>query len=65
MSTDVIGRMDKNEQLVAIDGEMVIKCSRLAYFQIEPWRSNAEKNPSHPGAYPKDKPVRHKLGGPT
>ncbi len=62
MGADEVGRMDVNQQLIAIDGKMVIKCDRLAYFQIEPWRSCAENNPYHPDGYPKNKPVRHKLG---
>lgn len=61
-SIDEIGRMDTNHQLVAIDGQMVIEMDRYAYFQIEPWRSNAEKSPYHSENYPKDKPVRHSLG---
>jgi len=63
MSVDEIGRMDTEEQLIALDGEMVIKASKLAYFQIEPWRTRAEKSPYHEKYYPKDKPVRHNLNG--
>ncbi|MBL3588676.1 MAG: type IV secretory system conjugative DNA transfer family protein [gamma proteobacterium endosymbiont of Lamellibrachia anaximandri] len=62
LSPDEIGRMDSNHQLIAIDGQRVIKAEKIAYFQIEPWRSQAEKSPYHPGDYPKDMPVRHKLG---
>lgn len=61
MSVDEIGRMNTDEQLIAIDGQMVIKCEKLAYFQIEPWRSKSEKSPYHPEDFPKDKPVRHWL----
>ena len=60
--SDEIGRMDLDHQLIAIDGQMVIKAHRYAYFQIEPWRSLAKKSPYHEKNYPKDKPVRHKLG---
>jgi len=63
MSVDEIGRMDMLEQLIALDGEMVIKADKLAYFQIEPWRSVCEKSPYHEKNYPKDKPVRHNLSG--
>lgn len=63
MPTDEIGRMNTDEQIIAIDGQMVIKCKRLAYFQIEPWRSCAEKSPYHGKKYPKNKPVRHTLKG--
>lgn len=62
LSPDEIGHMDSNHQLIAIDGQRVIRAEKIAYFQIEPWRSQAEKSPYHPGDYPKDKPVRHKLG---
>lgn len=63
MSTDEIGRMDMEQQLIAIDGQMVIKADKLAYFQIEPWRTRAEKSPYHKNNYPKNKPVRHNLNG--
>lgn len=62
-SPDEIGRMNTGYQLIAIDGQMVIKCEKLAYFQIQPWRSKAEKSPYHEKKYPKDMPVRHILGG--
>ncbi len=62
VTPDEIGRMDLDHQLIAIDGQMVIKAHRYAYFQIEPWRSLAKKSPYHEKNYPKDKPVRHKLG---
>jgi type IV secretion system protein VirD4 len=65
MSIDEIGRMDLDQQLIAIDGQMVIKADRLAYFQIEPWRSSAEKSPYHEKNYPKNKPVLHKLSDQT
>jgi len=61
MSADEIGRMNTDQQLIAIDGQLVIKCDKLAYFQIEPWRSEANKSPYHGKNYPEDKPVRHKL----
>jgi type IV secretion system protein VirD4 len=63
MSPDEIGRMDASQQLIAIAGQRVIKCSKLAYFQIEPWRSQAQINPYHPEGYPSDMPVLHKLAG--
>jgi len=63
ITPDEIGRMDLSQQLIAIDGQMVIKASRLAYFQIQPWRSKANKSPYHGNFYPKDKPVRHILKG--
>jgi len=63
MSVDEIGRMDVDKQLIAIDGQMVIKAEKLAYFQIEPWRSFAQKSPYHKNNYPKNLPVRHDLGG--
>jgi len=62
ITPDEIGRMDLNHQLIAIDGQMVIKATRLAYFQIEPWRTFANKSPYHGNKYPKDKSVHHKLG---
>jgi type IV secretion system protein VirD4 len=65
LSVDEIGRMNTNHQLIAIDGQVVIKAEKLAYFQIEPWRSMAEKSPYHPGEYPKGMIVRHKLKGRT
>ncbi len=61
ITPDEIGRMGLDQQLIAIDGQMVIKAKRLAYFQIEPWRTFAEKSPYHGNNYPKDKPVRHSL----
>jgi len=57
-----IGQMDKEKQFIAIDGQMVIEADKFAYFQVEPWRTIAEKNPAHPDDYPKDKPVRIWLG---
>lgn len=61
MSVDEIARMNTGKQLIALDGQMVIKADKLAYFQIEPWRTYADKNPHHPENYPKNKPVRHSL----
>jgi len=63
MSTDEIGRMYMDQQLIAIDGQMVIRADKLAYFQIEPWRTRAEKSPYHKNNYPKNKPVLHNLNG--
>lgn len=54
--------MSNHLQLISIDGAEVIQAERILYFQIEPFRSNAEINPLHPEGYPKDKPVRYELG---
>lgn len=62
MDISEIARMSTDHQLIAIDGQMVIKAEKLAYFQIEPWRSMSEKSPYHGKNYPKDKIVRHRLG---
>ncbi|MES9993992.1 MAG: type IV secretory system conjugative DNA transfer family protein [Candidatus Thiodiazotropha sp.] len=61
LPTDAIGRMNMGYQLIAIDGKPVIRAEKLAYFQIEPWRSRAAKSPYHKNNFPKDKPVRHIL----
>ena len=63
ISEDEIGRMDMSQQLIAIDGQMVIKAEKLAYFQIEPWRKLAGKSPYHKNNYPKNLPVRIYLNG--
>lgn len=64
MSIDEIARMDTGKELIALDGQMVIKADKLAYFQIEPWRTTADKSPYHPENYPKNKPMRHSLKRP-
>ena len=61
ISQDKIGQMDKDLQFIWISGNPVILAERLAYYQIEPWRSQAQKSPYHPDGYPKNKPVRYKL----
>jgi len=58
-AADHIGRMSNDWQLISIDASYVILAERIPYFQIEPWRSQAQINPYHPEGYPKDKPVRY------
>jgi len=62
MSADEVRCMGSNEQLVAISGQKVIRCEKLPYFQIEPWRSIAEKYSDQGEIIPKNSPVRHRLG---
>lgn len=59
---DQIRTMPEEAQLIAIDSQPVIMASKVPYFQIEPWRNVADPDPSHPGGYPKDKPVRYQVG---
>jgi len=61
MSADETGRMNNDLQLIWISGNPVIVAKRAAYYEVEPWRSRAQKNPYHPDGYPKDKPVRYWL----
>lgn len=57
LSNDAIGTLPDDIQLIAISGQPIIAAKIVPYFQIEPWRSQARRNPYHPGGYPKDKPI--------
>jgi len=61
-SPDQIRCMPSGKQLVAIDGELVIECDRVAWFEIEPWRSMGKQFALDGKIIPKNVPVRHRLG---
>jgi type IV secretory pathway TraG/TraD family ATPase VirD4 len=61
LPADAIRTLPEDLQLVEINNHPVVLAQKVAYYQIEPWRSQADPNPFHPEGYPKDKPVLYRV----
>jgi type IV secretion system protein VirD4 len=59
---DAIRTLPEDLQLIEINNHPVVLAQKVPYYQVEPWRSKADPNPSHPEGYPKDRPVLYRVG---
>lgn len=52
LDEDEVGSLGKYEQLISIDNNPVIVADLVKYYQVIPWRDQADPNPYHLEGYP-------------